>query len=220
MRNLCYCMESCVKAKEKQNDQSWGIKTLKSNFKWPCVKPKDLKNLAADRETWRSLTNSGAAAFEKDRQHHLQAARDKCHRVALSQVYTQDHQCPTCERCYASVYALRSHMRSHRWGWHNNLSLYWTQWTTNSWNVQSQNFIKWIDDTSFNWINQAINNINSINIINNSNNLVLHRGRDSSPLKAVLVYLALIFNTRTFIHLFVRLTLFVCIWYLVDKISA
>ena len=88
--------------------------TPKSNLKWPCVKPRDLESLAADRETWRSLTCSGTAAFEEDRQHRLQAARDKRHRAALWQVSTQEHQCPTCERCCASDFGLRSHMRSHR----------------------------------------------------------------------------------------------------------
>ena len=105
--------------------------TPKSNLKWLCVKPRDLETLAAERETWRSLTYSGAAAFKKGRQHCPQAARDKCHRAALSQVFTQDHQCPTCGRCCASVFGLRSHMRSHRWGWRNRLSLHRTRWTTN-----------------------------------------------------------------------------------------
>ena len=68
---------------------------------------------AADRETWRSLTYNGAAAFEEDRQHCLQAARDKPPGAALLQVYTQHHQCPTCGRYCASVLGLRSHMRSH-----------------------------------------------------------------------------------------------------------
>ena len=88
--------------------------TPKSNLKWLCVKPRDLETLAAERKTWRSLTYSGAAAFKKGRQHCPQAARDKRHRAALSQVFTQDHQCPTCGRCCASVFGLQSHMRSHR----------------------------------------------------------------------------------------------------------
>ena len=42
--------------------------TLERNLKRPCVKPRDLETLAADRETWRSLIYSGAATFEEDRQ--------------------------------------------------------------------------------------------------------------------------------------------------------
>ena len=105
--------ELCIGTRKTGRPKPRYKDTLKSNLKWPCVKPRDLETLAADRETWRSLTYGGATAFEEDRQHRLQAARDKRHRAALSQVLTQDHQCPTCGRYCASVFGLRSHMRSH-----------------------------------------------------------------------------------------------------------
>lgn len=88
--------------------------TLKNNLKWCELKPRDLETAAADRGAWRSLIYKGVKAFEEDRQHRLEAARERRHKAASSHILTTDHQCPTCGRLCASGFGLRSHMRSHR----------------------------------------------------------------------------------------------------------
>lgn len=87
---------------------------MKTVLKRCKIKPGDLENMAADRNTWRQLCLDGTQALEEERTVRRQQRRLRRNTPVNTSNTNNMYICPTCNRTCGSRIGLFSHQKTHR----------------------------------------------------------------------------------------------------------